>query len=72
MQPSGFQDERKAGKLIVCKEKPVALFNQGTWGVGQLELRQQRALQTLELLPLLCPGREFVAPLIAEYSLQPV
>ena len=28
-------------ELIVCKAKPVALFNQGTWGMGQLELRPQ-------------------------------
>lgn len=27
-------------EMIVCRAKPMTLFNQRTWGVGQLELRQ--------------------------------
>ena len=28
-------------KPIACRAKSVALFSQGNWGVGQLELRKQ-------------------------------
>ena len=36
----------------------MVLFTQGTWGAGQLELRQQRALLALELLVSLHLGRK--------------
>lgn len=40
-------------KLMVCRAKPVALISQLSYDASWLELRQQRALLTLEiLLPL--------------------
>lgn len=58
----------------MCRVTPVTLLGQTTWGVGQMELRQHKALPALELLPLLCLGQgiQFIAPLIAEYRLQHV
>lgn len=32
--------------LITCRANPEALFSQGTWGAGQLELRQQTKICT--------------------------
>lgn len=49
----------KQAKLIVFRAKLVSLFDQGTSGMGQLDLRQERALLVLVMLFLLCPGKEF-------------
>lgn len=35
---------------IVFRAKTVVLFGQGTWGMGQLEIRQQKSLPVLKLL----------------------
>ena len=43
-------------ELRVYRSKPVSLFGQGTWGIGQLELRQKIVLPIFtnkELLLLL-------------------
>lgn len=32
-------------ELIVCKAKLVALFNQGTWDMDQLELRPPKVVR---------------------------
>lgn len=55
---SPFRAKRQAGKLIVCRTKPVALFGQGTWGIGWLELRPQKSFTSFRAAFLLLMARE--------------
>lgn len=42
-----LKTQERQAKMIVCKAKPVALFNQGSWVVCRLELRQQSLTNVL-------------------------
>ena len=70
--PAILELRGKCAELATPRAKLVALFDQGSWGMGQLESRPQRALTALGLLLLLHLGWEtkFIVPLTAEYSLQ--
>lgn len=39
--PVALQQKDEQSEPIVCRAKTVDFFGQGTWSVGQLELRQQ-------------------------------
>ena len=52
------QLEPKVGKANCFQRKDSGLVQSGNWGVGWLELRQQRVLSSLEVLLLLCQGRD--------------
>ena len=47
---TALQLRGRQAELRVCRSKLVALFGQETWGMGQLELREQRTLSALELI----------------------
>ena len=55
--PAVLKTREEQTDLTVCGTTLVALFGQGTWVVGWLDLRQQRALPVLETLLQLCLSR---------------
>ena len=52
------QLEPKVGKANSFQRKDSGLVQSGNWGVGWLELREQRTLLVLELILPLYTGRE--------------
>lgn len=45
-------------ELVACRAKPAALLSQKTWGMGQLELRQQTKSITHQTAASTMPGQE--------------
>lgn len=56
--PAVFEQRVQQTELIILRAKPVAPFNQRTWGASWLESRPQPTCPNWKLIPLLHPGRE--------------